>query len=240
MIALIKGFAGKPSHAPLTDVSIGAYTVGVLMLLAGYFGLEEEAMAKGSLLAISGGLLVAVPTTLTGLLDWADLSKGSRARTLANYHLIVMVLATATFAATWVLQRPGYLDSEVTLAGLIAGCAALGLLTIGGTLGGALAYVYGVRVVKQDVSLADALIPGRLEEPGQARTDFSSSPQKAKKAKKAKKAEPVYVAPAPAAQAPAAQAPAEPVASGSHSGFDQAMADYERMILAQRQGSGTT
>jgi uncharacterized membrane protein len=173
LLTLVKGFAGKPSHAPLTDVSIGAYTVGVLMLIAGFAGLEEDAMAHGSLLAIGGGLLVAIPTSLTGLLDWADLRKGSHARTLANYHLVVMLLATATFAATFVLQRQGYLDSEVTLGGLIAGCAGLGLLTIGGTLGGALAYVYGVRVVKRDVPLADALIPGRLDEPGGHRTDWS-------------------------------------------------------------------
>ena len=227
MLTLIKGFAGKPSHAPLTDVSIGAYTVGVLMLIAGFCGLEEEAMAKGSLLAISAGLLVAVPTTLTGLLDWADLGKGSRARTLANYHLIVMVLATATFAATWVLQRPGYLDSEVTTAGLIGGCAALGLLTLGGTLGGALAYVYGVRVVKRDVPLADALIPGRLEESAGSRTDFSAPSSKpAKKARKAK---------TPAAPAPvvAAAAPAAPASNGASA---ESMAEYERRILAERSG----
>jgi uncharacterized membrane protein len=216
LITLFKGFAGKPSHAPLTDVSIGAYTVGVLMLIAGFAGFEEEAMAKGSLLAIGGGLLVAVPTSLTGLLDWADLSKGSRARTLANYHLVVMLLATATFAATFVLQRPGYIDSEVTLNGLIAGCAALGLLTLGGTLGGALAYVYGVRVVKRDVPLADALIPGRLEE-STARTNFSAPRQPARSAP----------APAPAAPqaasngAQAASVPASPYAS---------VADYEASI----------
>ncbi|HEV7805621.1 MAG TPA: DUF2231 domain-containing protein [Solirubrobacteraceae bacterium] len=173
LLTLVKGFAGKPSHAPLTDVSIGAYTVGVLMLVVGACGFEEEAMAEGSLLAISGGLLVAVPTSLTGLLDWADIAKGSAARTIANFHLLVMLTATALFAATWVLQRPGYLDGEVTIAGLVAGCVALGALTVGGTLGGALAYVYGVRVVKQDVSVADALIPGRLEGSRQHRTDFT-------------------------------------------------------------------
>jgi len=186
MMTLIKGFAGKPSHAPLTDVSIGAYTVGVLMLIVGYLGFEEEAMAKGSLLAISGGLIVAVPTSLTGLLDWADISKGSNARKLANFHLIVMVLATGLFAATWVLQRPGYIDSEITTAGLIAGIAALGALTLGGTLGGALAYVYGVRVVKKDVSLADALIPGRVQESPVNRTDFSGSAQSSGSPKKTK------------------------------------------------------
>jgi uncharacterized membrane protein len=210
LITLVKGFAGKPSHAPLTDVSIGAYTVGVLMLVAGYCGLEEEAMAKGSLLAISGGLLVAIPTSLTGLLDWADLGRGSRARTLASYHLSVMLLATACFAATFVLQRPGYLDGEVTLEGLIAGCAALGLLTIGGTLGGALAYVYGVRVVKRDVPIADALIPGRLEDSGRARTDFT-------------------------AVARPAASPAQPAGSdmsgpGRPGAFDETMAAYEARV----------
>ena len=163
LMSLIKGFTGKPSHAPLTDVSVGAYTVGVAMLVAGVAGLEQDAMAKGALLAISGGLIVAIPTSLTGLLDYFDLPKRSAARKLATYHLFVMLTATALFAATWLAQRQGYLDGEVTTLGLILGIAAFGMLVIGGTLGGALAYVYGVRVVKQDVALADALIPGRLE-----------------------------------------------------------------------------
>jgi uncharacterized membrane protein len=164
LITLVKGFAGKPSHPPLTDVSIGAYTVGVAMLVAGAAGLEQEAMATGALLAISGGLIAAVPTMLTGLLDYFDLPKRTAARTLATYHLFVMLAATALFVATWLAQRQGYLDAEVTTLGLILGIAGFALLVIGGTLGGALAYVYGVRVIKQDVPIADALIPGRLEE----------------------------------------------------------------------------
>jgi uncharacterized membrane protein len=169
LVSLVKGFPGKPSHAPLTDVSVGAYTVGVAMLVAGAFGFEEQAMATGALLAISGGLIVAVPTSLTGLLDWADLGKGTAKRKIANFHLMVMLTATAVFAATWLAQRPGYDDGEVTTLGLVLGLAAFGLLILGGTLGGALAYVYGVRVVKRDVSVADALIPGRLDEGSSAR-----------------------------------------------------------------------
>ena len=164
LITLVKGFAGKPSHPPLTDVSVGAYTVGVAMLVAGAAGLEQEAMATGALLSISGGLIAAVPTILTGLLDYFDLPKRTAARTLATYHLFVMLAATALFAGTWLVQRQGYLDGEVTTPGLILGIAAFGVLVIGGTLGGALAYVYGVRVVDRDVAIADALIPGRLED----------------------------------------------------------------------------
>ncbi|CAA9486774.1 MAG: hypothetical protein AVDCRST_MAG67-2182 [uncultured Solirubrobacteraceae bacterium] len=164
LVSLVKGFPGKPSHAPLTDVSVGAYTVGVAMLVVGALGFEQEAMAKGGLLAISGGLIVAVPTSLTGLLDWSDLAKGTAKRKIANVHLAVMLAGTAVFAAAWFAQRPGYLEGEVTALGLLLGLVAFGLLVVGGTLGGALAYVYGVRVVKQDVSVADALIPGRIEE----------------------------------------------------------------------------
>ncbi len=28
VLTLVKRFTGKPTHAPLTDVSVGAYTVG--------------------------------------------------------------------------------------------------------------------------------------------------------------------------------------------------------------------
>jgi uncharacterized membrane protein len=178
LLSLVKGFAGKPSHPPLTDVSVGAYTIGVAMLVAGAAGVEQEAMAKGALLAISGGLIVAIPTALTGLLDYFDFPKRTAARTLATYHLFVMLAATALFAATWAAQRPGYLDGEITTLGLTLGLVAFALLVIGGTLGGALAYVYGVRVVNQNVAIADALIPGRLEETTRgvgsgARTDWT-------------------------------------------------------------------
>jgi hypothetical protein len=77
---------------------------------------------------------------------------------------LVKGFATALFAATWIAQRQGYLDGTVTTPGLILGIGAFALLVIGGTLGSALAYVYGVRVIKRDVPIADALIPGRLED----------------------------------------------------------------------------
>src|SRR3954464_3340932 len=110
LIQLIKGWPGKPSHPPLTDASIGAYTVGVAMLVLGALGVEEEQMAHGALLAISGGLILAAPTALTGLLDWLDIPKGTPARTVATVHLFTMVTATLLFAATWLVQRPGYVD----------------------------------------------------------------------------------------------------------------------------------
>ncbi|HEX4345298.1 MAG TPA: hypothetical protein VHZ31_07020, partial [Solirubrobacteraceae bacterium] len=143
----------------------------------------------------------------------------------------------------WLLQRKGYLDSEVTTNGLIAGCVALGLLTLGGTMGGALNYVYGVRVVKRDVPIMDALIPGRLE--------GSPSPKVATPAAApaaAPSGEAPYVADAPAAPkpAPVAAAPApapQPVSYRDAGGpsaadaFATSLADYEAYITSG-QGRG--
>jgi uncharacterized membrane protein len=164
LIGLIKGFPGKPSHPPLTDASIGAYTVGVAMLVLGALGVEEEEMAHGSLLAISGGLALAVPTALTGLLDWLALPKGSSRRTVATIHLFTMVAATLVFAGTWLAQLDGYDDGVVETLGLVLGLGAEALLAAGGFVGGTLVFVYGVRSLKVEVPAADALIPGRAEE----------------------------------------------------------------------------
>ena len=164
LIQLIKGWPGKPSHPPLTDASIGAYTVGVAMLVFGALGVEEEQMAHGSLLAIGGGLALALPTALTGLLDWLDIPKGTPARTTATIHLLTMLSATVVFAVTFVTQLDGYDNGQVETLALIFGLAAEALLAVGGYIGGTIVFVYGNRVLKRpDVPVRDALIPGHAE-----------------------------------------------------------------------------
>ena len=151
---------GKPLHPPLTDASIGAYTVGVVMLVLGALRLEEEQMAHGALLAISLGLILAVPTALTGVLDWLDVPRGTPARTVATVHLVVMVAATVLFALTWLAQLDGYMEDEVRGLALGLGLAAFALLALGGNIGGANVFVYGIRVLKaEDTPPKEALNP---------------------------------------------------------------------------------
>src|SRR5256885_9367464 len=165
LVELLKGWAGKPSHPPLTDASIGAYTVGVVMLVLGALGVEKEQMAHGSLLAISGGLILALPTALTGLLDWLDMPPGTTRKTIATTHLLVMLTATLAFAGTWLAQRPGYVHGDVKTLAWILGLVAEGLLTVGGYLGGSLVFVFGIRVLKrEDASVIQAVVPGRIED----------------------------------------------------------------------------
>lgn len=165
---------GKPLHPPLTDASIGAYTLGVAALIAGAAGLQTSQMAHAALVAISFGLLLAAPTAITGLLDWFDIPKGTPARTTATIHLIVMVTATVLFALTWLAQRPGYDENEIRTLGLVLGIVAEAFLAVGGNIGGANVFVYGIRVLKRpDTPVAKALNPLGLpaqDAPPRART----------------------------------------------------------------------
>jgi len=167
LMTLGKGFAGKPPHAPLTDIGIGAYTAGVAMLVAGAAGFEEAATATGSVIAIAVGLIAAVPTIITGLVDLFGIPAGTPARTVGWYHLAVMATATGMFVGTLLLQLPGYSDGQVMTNALILGIVSEVLLVVGGYLGGMLTFVYGVRVLKRpQTPIADALIPGRAGDEG--------------------------------------------------------------------------
>jgi uncharacterized membrane protein len=180
---LIKGKPGKPTHPPLTDASIGAYTAGVVMLVLGALGVEEEQMAHGALLAISVALALALPTALTGLLDWLELPRATPRHRVATIHLFVMVAATVLFAATWIAQLGGYKDDEVRGLALGLGLVAFAVLAVGGNIGGANVFVYGIRVLKrEDVPVAKALSPLGIEptqapaEPTRAERSGSAGP----------------------------------------------------------------
>lgn len=161
LVKAVKGLAGRPLHPPLTDASIGAYTVGVAMLVLGALGVEEEQMAHGALLAIGGGLVLALPTGVTGLLDWAHISQGTPADRTAIIHIIAMLVATTLFAFAFVAQMDGYDAGEVRTLALLLGLLAEAVLAVGGYVGGTLVFHYGVRVLKRtETPTSEALIPG--------------------------------------------------------------------------------
>ncbi|MGH3672171.1 MAG: DUF2231 domain-containing protein [Pseudonocardiaceae bacterium] len=164
MVSLVRGFAGKPAHAPLTDIGIGAYTAGTAMLIAGAAGFQEAAMATAAVITIAIGLIAAIPTIITGLVDLFGIPADAPARTLGWWHLTLMSSATGCFAGTFDLQLAGYTDGKIISSALILGVISWVLLLAGGYLGGALTFVYGVRVLKHPrAAMSDALIPGRAD-----------------------------------------------------------------------------
>jgi uncharacterized membrane protein len=149
-MSLIRGLPGHPLHPPLTDATIGMFVLAGGLAIVGYAGGVEEAAGKAMYLALLGGLIVAVPTALTGLVDWLAIEWGSRRWRTATWHLSAMLSAVALFALAAWRQHPGYQDGEVTTAGLILTVVGVAVLTLGGWLGGSLVFVHGTRVIGND------------------------------------------------------------------------------------------
>ena len=81
---LVRGVPGHPLHPPLTDASIGAYTFATVAAVLSKLGVADHAFAQGWWLALVIGLVVTVPTALTGLLDWLTITRGTGVATILN------------------------------------------------------------------------------------------------------------------------------------------------------------
>jgi uncharacterized membrane protein len=150
MTALIHGLRGHPLHPPLTDATIGMLVLATGLAVLGKAGLAEGKLGPAAWLALVGGLIVAAPTALTGFADWLTIEWGSALWRTATIHLSAMVTAVALFGvATW-LQWPGYRDGNVTTGGLVLALCGFVALTAGGWYGGAVVFVHGMRVEKEE------------------------------------------------------------------------------------------
>jgi uncharacterized membrane protein len=146
-MALVRGLPGHPLHPPLTDATIGMFVLAAGLAIIGKAGGIELAAAKGMWLALIGGLIAAVPTALTGMIDWLSIEWGSPRWRTATAHLTAMVSAVVLFALAAWRQYHGYQHGHVTTAGLILTVCGAVVLTIGGWLGGSLVFVHGTRVI---------------------------------------------------------------------------------------------
>jgi uncharacterized membrane protein len=146
-------------HPPLTDATIGMFTLAAGLAVIGYAGAIEDAAGKGCWLALIGGLAVAVPTAATGFGDWLGLDWGSPRWRAATIHLTAMVSAVALFAVAAWLQHAGYAHGDVTLGGVIFSVLGFIALTVGGWFGGSVVFVHGVRVLGADEEAVPTTTP---------------------------------------------------------------------------------
>jgi uncharacterized membrane protein len=161
---LIRGFPGHPLHPPLTDVAIGAYTVSAALGFLGWLGVAEDRLASAWWLALIVGLVVTVPTALTGLADWLTITRGSELWKTATAHLLAMVTATVLFLLAAIFGYGGYDDGEATGGSVFLTLLGYGTLTAGGYLGGTIVFVHGMRVLNLvEEPMQRAVLPGGEE-----------------------------------------------------------------------------
>ena len=121
------GLPGHPLHPPLTDATIGSYTVATVAGLASVVGVAHITAAHAWWIALVVGLIVTSLTALTGFADWLTIEWGSPIWWTATWHMASMLTATVFF--------------------LIAALVGFVFLTVGGWLGGAVVFVHGMRVL---------------------------------------------------------------------------------------------
>jgi uncharacterized membrane protein len=142
-----KGLPGHPLHPPLTDATIGTYTVATALAIADVTELSNKAAAGGWWLALLFGLCVTVPTALTGLADWLTITWRSPLWWTATWHMLVMVTATVFFGLAAIFGHDGWKDGNVTSGPFVVTLIGFLVLAVGGWLGGSIVFVHGMRVL---------------------------------------------------------------------------------------------
>lgn len=144
---LWRGLPGHPIHPPLTDATIGTYTFATVAAFAEVTGITENAGAWGWWIALVFGLIMTVPTALTGLLDWLTITRGTELWKTATTHMIAMLSATVFFALAAIFGHSSYSHANVSSGAFVLTLIGFALLTLGGWLGGAIVFVHGMRVL---------------------------------------------------------------------------------------------
>jgi uncharacterized membrane protein len=141
------GLPGHPIHPPLTDATIGTYTFATAAGFAEVTGITKNAGAYGWWIALIFGLILTVPTALTGLADWLTIEWGSELWKTASTHLLVMVTATVFFALAAIFGHGSYTHANTSGGAYALTVIGFAFLTLGGWLGGAVVFVHGMRVL---------------------------------------------------------------------------------------------
>jgi uncharacterized membrane protein len=161
---LIKGLPGHPSHPPFTDATIGIYTAATAFGVLSALGVSEENLATAWWLALVLGLVVTLPTALTGFVDWLGISWGTPLWRTATWHLSSMLTASVFFLIAALVGHGDYVDKSVGGWALVLNLIGFGFLTLGGWLGGAVVFTHGMRVLNLvDEPTSRAVTPGQRE-----------------------------------------------------------------------------
>jgi nitrite reductase/ring-hydroxylating ferredoxin subunit/uncharacterized membrane protein len=123
---------GHPAHPVLVDLPIGLWTSAMALDFTG----THHRKAARRLVGL--GVVAALPAVATGLSDWLD-TDGAEAR-VGLVHASANAAAFSAYAISWRARRKGH------MAGLGWSLVGATLLTVGGWLGGHLAYGLGIGV----------------------------------------------------------------------------------------------
>ena len=147
----LRGWSGKPTHPPLTDVPIAAYVLGatfdMIATVGRHHSWSRDFFRAGTFLFI-GGVAVSAFAALTGFWDWLhSTEKGTQARRTANTHALTMIFVMALALVDIALRLNGYhARAHPTPPVLVISIVVAALVAVGATFGGSLVFEHGFNV----------------------------------------------------------------------------------------------
>ncbi len=124
---------GHPLHPMLTDLPIGFWTSAMALDLA------RQRQAARTM--TGAGVLTALPTAVVGAADWVAVGDFDRPKRVGAVHAVANTTALALYTASWLARRKGRHTN-----GALLGVAGATAATVGGYLGGHLAFRNAVGV----------------------------------------------------------------------------------------------
>lgn len=154
----LRGWAGKPSHPPLTDFPVTCYVlVGVFDLISFIKGDGSRTATdfyRAATYVVISGALVSASTALTGFWDWLKATpKHTQAWRTANSHMAVMLTVTVIVIIDIVLRLAYWDEGYAELSVLVLSLLVTALVSLGAFYGGSLVYDYAFNV-EQDIDYA--------------------------------------------------------------------------------------
>jgi uncharacterized membrane protein len=163
----VRGWAGKPTHPPLTDLPVAAYVFVAAFDVISYFaargkeGYEISSLAHDSFVAgtyvIMAGAAFSLLAALTGFWDWwkgidrdpagwLGRAKHTQVWRTINTHATIMLTVTAIVLVDIVVRVAQYGDGYTHILPMILSLVAAALVSVGATFGGSLVYDYQFNV----------------------------------------------------------------------------------------------
>lgn len=150
---------GEPLHPPMTDLTVGGWTMSMICDVLGF----EEA----SDVTLKIGTVSAAATALTGAAQWFDLQEMEEPRRLGTLHALMNTTALGCCIASWALREQGNRGPGIATA-----WTGYTIATASAWIGGHLSFRLGIGVSRQafeepagewtDVAALDELPDGQL------------------------------------------------------------------------------
>jgi uncharacterized membrane protein len=134
---------GHPVHPMLIVFPLGLLATAVAFDIVGLVQ-SDASWFRISFWMIAAGIIGGLCAAVFGLIDWAAIPAGTRAKRIGLYHGATNVIVVLLFAGSWFLRQTN--NQVPASAALTLSFVAICLALIGGWLGGELVDRLGVGV----------------------------------------------------------------------------------------------